>query len=125
MGLKESRWSAGRDANTLRSWPQSAVPNVECRPVLRPTGTKKAAAAITITTESTRSSPERELDRYLKLVARLKWKLPFLAQGYNIATNRVGVMSAIVAANELHFKIDFYECVSSVHSTPRPPRQPN
>ena len=59
-----------------------------------------------------RSSPERELDRYLKLVARLKWKLPFLAQGYHIATDRVGRRSEEVATNEIHFKIDFYECVT-------------
>jgi hypothetical protein len=55
------------------------------------------------------SAAKRDLDRYVKLVARMKWKLPFLAEGYRIATDRAGRAPDAVAANEIHFKIDFYE----------------
>lgn len=49
------------------------------------------------------------MDRYLKLVARLKWKLPFLVQGYNIATDRLGRPAEETNEYAMHFKIDFYE----------------
>jgi hypothetical protein len=50
-----------------------------------------------------------ELSRYAKIVRRLKWKLPFLAQAYNQAIDRVGRDPAAVAEAELMFKLDFFE----------------
>lgn len=111
MGLKESRWAASghNHASTLRTWPQSAPSTPHPRSEQLPLPTNGSADPGIV--RPSRSSPERELDRYLKLVARLKWKLPFLAEGYRIATDRVGRRSEDVAANEIHFKIDFYEYV--------------
>lgn len=55
--------------------------------------------------------PQQELARFMKIVARLRWKLPFLAEGYRLATQSTdnGVSAAEVAHAEIMFKIDFYE----------------
>lgn len=48
----------------------------------------------------------------MKIVARLRWKLPFLAEGYRLATlsaEENGVSAADVAHAEIMFKIDFHE----------------
>lgn len=50
-----------------------------------------------------------ELNRYTKIVRRLKWKLPFLATAYHHAVDRVGRDPADVAEAELMFKLDFFE----------------
>ncbi|KAK1756939.1 hypothetical protein QBC47DRAFT_297147 [Echria macrotheca] len=50
-----------------------------------------------------------ELSRYTKIVRRLKWKLPFLAQAYNQAIDRIGRDPAAVTEAELMFKLDFFE----------------
>lgn len=50
-----------------------------------------------------------ELARYTKIVRRLRWKLPFLAQGYRLAVDRVGADPAAVGEAELMFKLDFFE----------------
>ncbi|KAJ5233077.1 hypothetical protein N7468_006033 [Penicillium chermesinum] len=59
-----------------------------------------------------RFPPSEELARFLKIVSRLKWKLPFLAEGYRLATLVVGengVSAEEVAHAEIMFKIDFFE----------------
>ncbi|KAF5860047.1 hypothetical protein ETB97_002073 [Aspergillus alliaceus] len=53
-------------------------------------------------------SPAQELSRFMKIAARIKWKLPFLAEGYRLATLRTG-SDADVAHAEIMFKIDFFE----------------
>ncbi|RHZ57492.1 uncharacterized protein CDV56_107477 [Aspergillus thermomutatus] len=53
-------------------------------------------------------SPAGELSRFMKIVARLKWKLPFLAEGYRLAT-RCTDPTVAVAHAEVMFKIDFHE----------------
>ncbi|KAL2139387.1 hypothetical protein VTI28DRAFT_5277 [Corynascus sepedonium] len=56
------------------------------------------------------ASAPHELARYAKIVRRLQWKLPFLAQGYRQAVDhRVGADPAAVAEAELMFKLDFFE----------------
>ncbi|ETS77122.1 hypothetical protein PFICI_10996 [Pestalotiopsis fici W106-1] len=102
MGLKDSRWASAPTTGSLRTWPQNAQPLSSSTPA----ATRPAPAS---TSRAIKTSPERELDRYLKLVARLKWKLSFLFQGYSLATDRVGRSTDEVAADEMHFKIDFYE----------------
>ena len=52
--------------------------------------------------------PRHELDRYTRLVRRLKWKLQFLVQGYDRATAR-SVNPLLAAEAELMFKLDFFE----------------
>ncbi|KAJ5274094.1 hypothetical protein N7478_009219 [Penicillium angulare] len=57
-------------------------------------------------------APAEELSRFMKIVARLRWKLPFLAEGYRRATLTVdGVITSAeeVAHSEIMFKIDFHE----------------
>ena len=54
-------------------------------------------------------SPTLELVRFTKIVRRLKWKLPFLEEGYRQAVSRVGQDSTRVAETELMFKLDFFE----------------
>ncbi|KAE8152989.1 hypothetical protein BDV25DRAFT_127607 [Aspergillus avenaceus] len=50
----------------------------------------------------------QDLSRFMKIVARLKWKLPFLAEGYRLAT--LPTASGVdVAQAEIMFKIDFFE----------------
>ncbi|KAL2795148.1 hypothetical protein BJX66DRAFT_172663 [Aspergillus keveii] len=55
-------------------------------------------------------SPAAELSRFMKIVARLKWKLPFLAEGYRLATlpPETGIDFDIAQA-EIMFKLDFHE----------------
>ncbi|KAL2815256.1 hypothetical protein BDW59DRAFT_16477 [Aspergillus cavernicola] len=66
---------------------------------------------------NSRASPERaknlltptdELSRFMKIVARLRWKLPFLAEAYRLATLPVD-QGFDVAEAEIMFKLDFHE----------------
>ncbi|OGM47190.1 hypothetical protein ABOM_003902 [Aspergillus bombycis] len=52
--------------------------------------------------------PSQELARFMKIVGRLKWKLPFLAEGYRLATLPADG-GVDVAHAEIMFKIDFFE----------------
>lgn len=51
----------------------------------------------------------QELVRFLKIVSRLKWKLPFLAEGYRLATSHSGMAPDDISYAEIMFKIDFHE----------------
>ncbi|KNG91314.1 hypothetical protein ANOM_000343 [Aspergillus nomiae NRRL 13137] len=53
-------------------------------------------------------APSQELARFMKIVGRLKWKLPFLAEGYRLATLPADG-GVDVAHAEIMFKIDFFE----------------
>ncbi|KAJ5306922.1 hypothetical protein PENANT_c003G08690 [Penicillium antarcticum] len=53
--------------------------------------------------------PAEELSRFMKIVARLRWKLPFLAEGYRLATMTDGVEPGDTVHAEIMFKIDFHE----------------
>ncbi|KAI0124061.1 hypothetical protein BJ170DRAFT_638021 [Xylariales sp. AK1849] len=110
-GLADSRWASAQP--NLRTWPHHSMPPA---PRLQPEQQQQQQQQrqpprpyAAIAPIGSQSPPERELSRYLKLVARLKWKLPFLAEGYRIAIDRAGRPPEDVAANEIHFKIDFYE----------------
>lgn len=48
-----------------------------------------------------------ELNRYTKIVRRLKWKLPFLSLAYHAAVDRLS--PSRIAEAELMFKMDFFE----------------
>ncbi|PWY82021.1 hypothetical protein BO70DRAFT_387200 [Aspergillus heteromorphus CBS 117.55] len=58
---------------------------------------------------SSSSSPPTDLTRFMKIVARLKWKLPFLAEGYRLATLSPAHGAIDVSHAEIMFKIDFHE----------------
>ncbi|KAL3476704.1 hypothetical protein BJX99DRAFT_258254 [Aspergillus californicus] len=53
-------------------------------------------------------SPVEELERFMKIVARLRWKLPFLAEAYRLATLPAD-RGFDVAHAEIMFKLDFHE----------------
>lgn len=50
-----------------------------------------------------------ELKRFLKVVARLRWKLPLLNMAYEKAGNRLGLSHEDIIAQEAQFKVDFHE----------------
>lgn len=55
-------------------------------------------------------SPTSELVRFSKIMTRLKWKLPFLAEAYRLAIAARDEMSDSPVANaEIMFKLDFHE----------------
>jgi hypothetical protein len=55
-------------------------------------------------------SNAQELTRFMKIVSRLRWKLPFLSEGYRLATTaRFDAFPADIAHAEMMFKIDFHE----------------
>jgi hypothetical protein len=69
-----------------------------------------AIPSSTTTDPSGDPSPSQELARFMKIVARLKWKLPFLSEAYRLATTRTAdVAPDDVAYAEIMFKIDFHE----------------
>ncbi|KAE8139000.1 hypothetical protein BDV38DRAFT_281562 [Aspergillus pseudotamarii] len=81
--LLESRWAPGpEELKTRRS---SSTPRGQNHP-----------------------PPSQELARFMKIVGRLKWKLPFLAEGYRLATLPAD-RGVDVAHAEIMFKIDFFE----------------
>ncbi|KAL1878062.1 hypothetical protein VTK73DRAFT_8197 [Phialemonium thermophilum] len=88
---RPARWSAS-DATTTPA----------------PTTTPAGAGVTTPAANAERTALD-ELTRYTKIVRRLKWKLPYLADGYRKAVDRVGVDPALVAEAELMFKLDFFE----------------
>ncbi|KAI2609080.1 uncharacterized protein GGS25DRAFT_492923 [Hypoxylon fragiforme] len=60
-------------------------------------------------TPNHRASPQTELSRFLKIVTRLNWKLPFLKQGYSLAKDTNGKTQQQKEACEIQFKLDFHE----------------
>ncbi|KAI8961514.1 hypothetical protein F5Y11DRAFT_326061 [Daldinia sp. FL1419] len=53
--------------------------------------------------------PEYEFFRFLKIVARLNWKMPFLKQGYRMAIGDADTPLPQLEAYEIQFKLDFHE----------------
>lgn len=109
-GLFNSRWAPGSGGkrypasqNAPRHWPSNNSNPGSSSSSIRP-------AAIT-SQDGRLLPPAEELARFMKIVARLRWKLPFLAEGYRLATLE---MSDVVSADdiahaEIMFKIDFHE----------------
>ncbi|TKW48339.1 hypothetical protein CTA1_4409 [Colletotrichum tanaceti] len=58
-------------------------------------------------------SAQQEFKRYIQIVRRLKWKLPYLSRGYDHAIARPGDLLYVGETDaeeaELMFKLDFYE----------------
>lgn len=82
------------------------IPHSPSPPPPRP---HHATTTPTATADAKREVARRELARYTKIVRRLQWKLPFLAQGYRLAVDRVGADPLAVSEAELMFKLDFFE----------------
>ncbi|KAJ5971458.1 uncharacterized protein N7479_001376 [Penicillium vulpinum] len=141
-GLFNSRWAPGNGGKqqypASQNSPRHGLSNNH-----NPDGNSSIRPA-TITPQDGRLlPPTEELARFMKIVARLRWKLPFLAEGYRLATLEISdVISAQdIAHAEIMFKIDFHEYYAlleraivhllavfniSVTSSPRgPPRNGN
>lgn len=103
-GLLDSRWAPRANGLTANASPK--------RPKYLTRSQSNYAISTAATTPSgSFLSPSEELSRFMKIVARLRWKLPFLAEGYRLATQPVEneVSAADVAHAEIMFKIDFHE----------------
>ncbi|GAW17366.1 hypothetical protein ANO14919_068230 [Xylariales sp. No.14919] len=123
-GLAASRWASDVTSD-VTSWPRP--PPAQFNPTVGSAGTGQLGPS-----SSSSSSPplrrlanissraasyndqaqlpqDQQLSRFLKIVARLKWKLPFLEGGYGIAINRVGKVQQKIESDEIHFKLDFHE----------------
>lgn len=101
--LLSSRWAPG--ASSAYRYPNTNHPPRRPHSAnhdYRPTSATSAS--------STLLPPHEELSRFTKIVARLRWKLPFLAEGYRLATlSPTNVPGTEIAHAEIMFKIDFYE----------------
>ncbi|KAI0101577.1 hypothetical protein GGR51DRAFT_332912 [Nemania sp. FL0031] len=114
-GLAASRWASGLPSVT--SWPRPppapATPATGDATGAGANGSSSRRLANTSSSTASRneqpSSPEQQLSRFLKIVARLKWKIPFLEIGYSVALDRAGKPQQEIDANEIHFKLDFHE----------------
>lgn len=85
-------------------WAPNAPPQRTTHPQARPNGGDRIALSGSLL------PPAEELSRFMKIVARLRWKLPFLAEGYRLATREAGEHEADeIAHAEIMFKIDFHE----------------
>lgn len=129
-GLSSSRWASARSssvpATRTSSYPppppdslhpvavdtpiKSPPPPLSPLPALNSgiqVPNPKTSSVISLTV-SQKEAPraESELSRYLRIVRRMKWKLPFLAQGYQQATDAT---SAEFADADMMFKLDFFE----------------
>ncbi|KAJ5555789.1 hypothetical protein N7535_008221 [Penicillium sp. DV-2018c] len=113
-GLLNSRWAPGTNSTQRQRYSQSQSPHRTRKSSTSPSyaGGSSSIRPATITPQDGRLlPPAEELARFMKIVARLRWKLPFLAEGYRLATLEVGdfVSAEDVAHAEIMFKIDFHE----------------
>jgi hypothetical protein len=109
-GLLNSRWAPGTSAT--QRYPQGQSTHRPWSSNTSHVGGNSSIRPATITPQDGRLlPPAEELARFMKIVARLRWKLPFLAEGYRLATLEVGdlVSAEEVAHAEIMFKIDFHE----------------
>ncbi|KAJ5355187.1 uncharacterized protein N7496_012399 [Penicillium cataractarum] len=85
--------------NTRNQSSKSKSPHTHSIPAspARPSYTKPPS-------QSSPLPPSEELARFIKITARLRWKLPFLAEAYRLAT-----ATPINPEAEIMFKIDFFE----------------
>ncbi|KAI1099114.1 hypothetical protein F4804DRAFT_322785 [Jackrogersella minutella] len=107
-GLKDSRWAPHSSNRTnrrhrSRSFRQSVQSTSSHTP---PPNSRSDSLLLQ---SNDQPSPEREFSRFLQIVERLNWKLPFLKQGYSRAKDNVGKTQSQIDACEIQFKLDFHE----------------
>ncbi|KAI5865364.1 hypothetical protein GGS23DRAFT_558884 [Durotheca rogersii] len=104
-GLAASRWAPRRHCSRSGTLPDSPL-----LPASQPpSSTTPQTPRTTQATQPDRPSPDRELSRFLKIIARLNWKLPSLKQGYMVAKNSAGKPRDQAEMHEIQFKLDFHE----------------
>ncbi|KAI1171465.1 hypothetical protein F4777DRAFT_565435 [Nemania sp. FL0916] len=109
-GLAASRWAS--DLPQVTAWPRPLPPKPAGQTLSSSVSSRRLdnhTSSSTASRNETPSSPEQQLSRFLKIVARLKWKIPFLEAGYGTALDRAGKLQQEIDANEIHFKLDFHE----------------
>ncbi|KAI1658847.1 hypothetical protein F4813DRAFT_354899 [Daldinia decipiens] len=114
-GLEASRW-ASAPSNYRINKPQGSrrrSARTSSTLSLSTPSTKSASQSDNFLTQDSLSDgpppPEYELSRFLKIVARLNWKMPFLKEGYRIAIDHTGKPPSQIEAHEIQFKLDFHE----------------
>ncbi|ROT39890.1 hypothetical protein SODALDRAFT_275310 [Sodiomyces alkalinus F11] len=97
-------------SNNDRWWEQTPTPKLK-REAVAPsaTGVHPGPTALSGSGSSNNHglvSSQREFRRYVQIVRRMKWKLPYLQYGYHLA---VSGHNPDLQEAELMFKLDFYE----------------
>lgn len=93
----------------------TTTPSLTITPTAAPpsSGTNNPAPHHHPPSRSSSSNPHAhaalELNRYTKIVRRLKWKLPFLSLAYHAAVAPADPSRVVAAEAELMFKMDFFE----------------
>ncbi|KAI1371342.1 hypothetical protein F4677DRAFT_435813 [Hypoxylon crocopeplum] len=112
-GLSKSRWAPSSDPHRIEhrsdryhphqrrpSTPTSSQPSISYSDSLPPGHIQEPRNG---------PSPQEENERFLRIVTRLNWKLPFLKQGYNQARDAEGKLEEQIQTCETQFKLDFHE----------------
>ncbi|GLI78297.1 hypothetical protein PoHVEF18_006607 [Penicillium ochrochloron] len=126
MSLLNSRWAPGNSAsynsynqygsnNSNGDYQSSRHSNPRTHSVPAPNASPSQSGPTYSQSQSQSQSnnllpPAEELARFMKIVSRLRWKLPFLAEAYRLATippNPSDPSSSSEA--QIMFKIDFFE----------------
>ncbi|KAL7624954.1 hypothetical protein AAE478_004168 [Parahypoxylon ruwenzoriense] len=107
-GLAASRW-APRPKSPRTRWALSSSSSASSDPPVQLLSKLASSTPPQPQPQQNQLSPDRELSRFLKIVARLNWKLPFLKQGYTLAKDSVGKSPVEVEMCEIQFKLDFHE----------------
>ncbi|KAJ6010090.1 hypothetical protein N7499_004506 [Penicillium canescens] len=111
--LLNSRWAPNTNQPNERYQPRHTFTNIHnvhnhrtrsSSPAFRPPPYQPPSHQ-----QGTLLPPAEELSRFMKIVARLRWKLPFLAEGYRLATLTDAVEPGEIVHAEIMFKIDFHE----------------
>ncbi|KAJ5157704.1 uncharacterized protein N7482_008804 [Penicillium canariense] len=103
--LLNSRWAPGNGASNSAQT-HHHHPHHQPHP-RRPRSENRIRSTPTSAPHNALLPPAEELARFMKIVSRLRWKLPFLAEGYRLATQADN--SQAEAEAEIMFKIDFFE----------------
>ncbi|RAL03303.1 uncharacterized protein BO80DRAFT_16769 [Aspergillus ibericus CBS 121593] len=107
--LARSRWAPSPGEISLAPSPATTSYVPPNRTPYRPANHTTRPSRTPSPTKRPHSSASDDLSRFMKIVARLKWKLPFLAEGYRLATLDPSTSDTDVSHAEIMFKIDFHE----------------
>lgn len=117
-GLAASRWNTGgRPTTYLRPQPSRIYNTTTVTHAISTSTTQQQPQqqqlppSQPIVNSDRTTASFRELQRFLRIVRRLKWKIPDLARGYREAVDRIGPHVDRQQAEEaaLMFKLDFFE----------------
>ncbi|KAI1455370.1 hypothetical protein F4805DRAFT_435961 [Annulohypoxylon moriforme] len=106
-GLDDSRWAPKNQHNRINKHRGRLGQNARSSSS-NATISASHSEALLLQLED-RPSPEQEFSRFLKIVARLNWKLPFLKMGYSLAKDVADKEQSQIEACETQFKLDFHE----------------